>query len=136
MTTLIATIILLGVLIFIHELGHYLAARSIGVRQIVSRDAAANAHVIPLRSHRTQARFDVAQAFPIGQLREGHRQKLVQAAEGADVEIASVFRDQTAKSMPRCELHDLCEHEIASGHRCLPGNSGKTAKKGIPISNR
>ena len=32
MTTLIATIILLGVLIFIHELGHYLAARSIGVR--------------------------------------------------------------------------------------------------------
>tara|TARA_Y100000310_G_scaffold63867_1_gene59312 strand:+ start:19940 stop:21151 length:1212 start_codon:yes stop_codon:yes gene_type:complete len=32
MTTLIATIILLGVLIFIHELGHYLAARSISVR--------------------------------------------------------------------------------------------------------
>ncbi|MEA1882363.1 MAG: RIP metalloprotease RseP [Candidatus Marinimicrobia bacterium] len=32
MITLIATIILLGVLIFIHELGHYLAARSIGVR--------------------------------------------------------------------------------------------------------
>ena len=32
MTTLIATIVLLGVLIFIHELGHYLAARSIGVR--------------------------------------------------------------------------------------------------------
>ena len=32
MTTLLATIILLGVLIFIHELGHYLAARSIGVR--------------------------------------------------------------------------------------------------------
>ena len=32
MTTLIATIILLGVLVFIHELGHYLAARSIGVK--------------------------------------------------------------------------------------------------------
>ena len=32
MTTLIATIVLLGVLIFIHELGHYLAARSIGVK--------------------------------------------------------------------------------------------------------
>ena len=32
MITLIATIVLLGVLIFIHELGHYLAARSIGVR--------------------------------------------------------------------------------------------------------
>ncbi len=32
MTTLWATIVVLGVLIFIHELGHYLAARSIGVR--------------------------------------------------------------------------------------------------------
>ncbi len=32
MTTLWATIIVLGVLIFVHELGHYLAARSIGVR--------------------------------------------------------------------------------------------------------
>ena len=32
MTTLFAAIILLGVVIFIHELGHYLAARSIGVK--------------------------------------------------------------------------------------------------------
>lgn len=32
MTTLLAAIILLGVIIFIHELGHYLAARSIGVK--------------------------------------------------------------------------------------------------------
>lgn len=32
MTTLLAAIVLLGVVIFIHELGHYLAARSIGVR--------------------------------------------------------------------------------------------------------
>lgn len=32
MTTLWATIVVLGVLIFVHELGHYLAARSIGVR--------------------------------------------------------------------------------------------------------
>jgi len=32
MTTLWATIIVIGVLIFVHELGHYLAARSVGVR--------------------------------------------------------------------------------------------------------
>jgi regulator of sigma E protease len=30
--TIIATIILLGVLIFVHELGHFLAARSVGIR--------------------------------------------------------------------------------------------------------
>ena len=32
MTTLFAAIILLGVIVFVHELGHYLAARSIGVK--------------------------------------------------------------------------------------------------------
>ena len=32
MTTLLAAIVLLGVVIFIHELGHYIAARSIGVK--------------------------------------------------------------------------------------------------------
>ncbi len=32
MTTLWATIIVIGVLVFVHELGHYLAARSVGVR--------------------------------------------------------------------------------------------------------
>ena len=32
MTTLFAAIVLLGVIVFVHELGHYLAARSIGVK--------------------------------------------------------------------------------------------------------
>ena len=32
MTTLWATIIVLGVLVTVHELGHFLAARSVGVR--------------------------------------------------------------------------------------------------------
>ena len=32
MTTILAMIFVLGILVFIHELGHFLAARSIGVR--------------------------------------------------------------------------------------------------------
>ena len=32
LTTLIAFLIVLGILIFIHELGHFLAARHVGVR--------------------------------------------------------------------------------------------------------
>ena len=32
MTTLFAAIVLLGIIVFVHELGHYLAARSIGVK--------------------------------------------------------------------------------------------------------
>ncbi|SVB55341.1 uncharacterized protein METZ01_LOCUS208195, partial [marine metagenome] len=32
MTTLWATIVVIGVLVFVHELGHYLAARCVGIR--------------------------------------------------------------------------------------------------------
>ena len=32
MTTLLATIIVLGVLVTIHEYGHFIAARSVGIR--------------------------------------------------------------------------------------------------------
>ena len=32
MTTVLATIVVIGVLVFVHELGHYLAARSVGIR--------------------------------------------------------------------------------------------------------
>ena len=32
MTTILATIVVIGVLVFVHELGHYLAARSVGIR--------------------------------------------------------------------------------------------------------
>ena len=32
MTTILALIFVLGVLVFVHELGHFLAARSVGVR--------------------------------------------------------------------------------------------------------
>jgi hypothetical protein len=47
--------------------------------------------VVQLTGLRAEASFDVAQAVPIRQLSESHAQKLIKAAEGADVEIASVF---------------------------------------------
>jgi len=92
--------------------------------------------MIELGRLRAQTCLDVAQALAVGQLREGHREKLVQATEAAHVEIAAILRHQTAKDMPRRELHELCEYEIASVHRCLPGKSRKTADIGIPNSNR
>ena len=82
-------------------------ARLVGVGQRAAAHRATQSHVIELGRLRVQTRFDIAQAFAIGQLREGHREKLVQAAERADVEIAAVLRHQTAKGMPRRELHEL-----------------------------
>jgi hypothetical protein len=40
---------------------------------------------------RAKASFNIAQTVAIRQLSESHAQKLIKAAEGADVEIASVF---------------------------------------------
>jgi predicted nucleic acid-binding protein len=82
-------------------------ARLVGVGQSAAAHLATQPHVIEFGRLRAQTRLDVAQAFAVGQLREGHRQKLVQAAESANVEIAVIFRHQTAKGMPRRELHKL-----------------------------
>ena len=49
----------------------------VGVSQSGSRDPAAESHVVQLVADRSQTRLDVAKAFAIGELSEGHRQKLV-----------------------------------------------------------
>jgi hypothetical protein len=79
--------------------------------------------MVALGRLRAETGFDVPQAFPIGQLCEGHAQELVETTEGAHVEIASVLR-YLAKGMPGCELHHLGEHELADMHHRLPDKSG------------
>jgi hypothetical protein len=61
--------------------------------QSVTADATAQAKVIQLAGLGSQAGFNVAKTFAVGQLREGHAQKLVQATKGADIEITTVFRN-------------------------------------------
>src|SRR5262245_23803489 len=93
-------------------------------------------HVIELAGLCTKARLDVAQALAVGQLREGHSQKLVQTAEGAHVEIAAILSHQTTKGIPRRELHELGENQIATVHQHLPGKSRDSAENTLANSNR
>ena len=58
----------------------------------VLRETAANPQVIELGLLRAQARFDVAQALAISQLREGHAEKLVEARERLDLVLAATAR--------------------------------------------
>src|SRR5665213_142024 len=111
-------------------------ASFVGVGKRTATDIATNTQVIQLGRLRAQAGFDVAQAFPVGKLGESHAQELIETAEAAHVEIALILRDQSAKGMPRCVLHDLREHELASVHRYLPGESGKTAQDRALNSSR
>ena len=53
--------------------------------------------MIELRALRPQARLDVAQALAIGQLRERHRQVLVEAGEPLDLVLAVVARYAAVK---------------------------------------
>src|SRR5574340_959032 len=85
----------------------------VGVGQVAATDVAPNPQVIELGQLRSQTRLDVPQALPVGKLREGHAQKLVEAAEGADVEVATVLRNQPAKGMPRRELPHMSKYELA-----------------------
>ena len=111
-------------------------ASFVGVGKGTATDIATNAQVIELGRLCAQAGFDVAQTLPVGKLSEGHAQELIETAEAANVEIAVILRDQPAKGVPRCGLHDLREHELASVHRHLPGESGKTAQNRAPNSSR
>ena len=111
-------------------------ASFVGVGKCAATDIATNAQVIELGRLCAEAGFDVAQTLPVGKLGEGHAQELIETAEAADVEIAVILRDQAAKGVPRCVLHHLREHVLASVHRYLPGESGKTAQDRAPNSSR
>ena len=53
------------------------------------------AHVVQPIGLRTQIDFDVAQGFPVGQLRKGHGKELVQAREVLDLVLAAVLGHAT-----------------------------------------
>ncbi len=53
----------------------------VGASQIHARYMPADSQVIKLGASRTQTGFDVAQTLAIGQLREGHAQKMIPATE-------------------------------------------------------
>jgi len=91
--------------------------------------------VIELGGLRAQAGFDVAQALPIGQLREGKTQKLVQTTEAAHVEVAAILRHQTTKRVPRRKRHHLRKHELASVHWHPRTKSRQAARSSVRNSS-
>ena len=95
----------------------------IGVSQGVARDRAVDAHVVKLFAGRAQAQFDVAQAFPIGQLSEGHAEELVPARKGVDAMIPVVFSDTPREHVIRDVRHQLREDTLADVHKLPLGEN-------------
>ena len=51
----------------------------VGMGQIVAGNSSADSHMIKFVAHGPKTGFDIAQAFPVTQLGEGHYQKLIEA---------------------------------------------------------
>ena len=97
-------------------------ARAQGVEREPS-DRRADAHVVKLAGLSRQTHFDIAQAFAVGQLREGHDAKLLGATKAARPVIAAVTIDDAMEGLPRQEVHDLHEQGLAEVRRLRGGET-------------
>jgi hypothetical protein len=91
----------------------------VGLGQRAARNFTAKAHVVEAWMHAPQAGFDVAEALPIGELREGQGQELVQAREALYLVLAPVTLHATAEFRQRKEIQELGENRAACVHRSL-----------------
>ena len=97
----------------------------VGVGQRVPGDPSPDAHVIQLGANGPQARFDVPQALPEGQLREGHAEELVEAGETQDLVVATIPPNALAKFVERKKFEQLREDGLAVVHGpSLPDRNG------------
>jgi hypothetical protein len=99
--------------------------RTIRIGQRAPRDLAAKAEVIQLRSHRSQASFDIAQAFAKRQLRKCEAQELIAAREATWPTIATPASYARMELTTRQEIHQLREHELTVEHKTSLANSAK-----------
>ena len=64
--------------------------------------------------------FDIAQAFPVSDLRKGHAKVLIEAGKLLHFVIALIPRYTASKGMHGHEVHDLRENEFADVHELTP----------------
>jgi hypothetical protein len=91
-------------------------ARFVGVGQSASGHAATESHVIELRRYSTQTSLDIAEALPVGQLSEGHSQKLVPAGKAFDLTVAAVADNAATELRTRQEIDELDKDGFANVH--------------------
>ncbi|MNC86152.1 hypothetical protein D3C83_17900 [compost metagenome] len=92
-------------------------ARNVGVGQRAPGDATSKADVIELACMGAQASFHIAQAQAASQLRERHRQQLVQVRELERRIAVGVTLYAATKRAQRQMIDQLGEHELACVHR-------------------
>ena len=88
----------------------------VGVGQRALGNAAANAQVVELGGMRAKTGLDVAQAFAVGQLREGHAQELVEVRESERRIASGVLGHAAPEGVQRQMIHQLGKHQLSRMH--------------------
>ncbi len=91
-------------------------ARRVCIGEGVAGHPTTDAHVIDLLRLSAQARLDVAQALPEGQLRKHHDQELIHARENLELVLPAVARQAATEGLLRQMLDQLGEHRLAGEH--------------------
>ena len=91
-------------------------ARFVRIGQRRACHLAAESHVIELAADRTKARFDVAQALAVGQLRERHREILIPAGQIFQIATTAVAGYALLKLLVGKELDQLREYGAPRVH--------------------
>ena len=92
----------------------------VGVGQGVSGDLASNPHVIELGFGHAQARLDIPQTFPVGQLRKSHAEELIPAGKALDLVIAVVAFYALTKFVRWDKVHQLSKNDSSDIHSPSP----------------
>jgi hypothetical protein len=95
-------------------------ARLVGIGQRRAGDTTTKAHVIELGSLSSQAGFDIAQTFAVGELGKGQAEKLIAARKTLDVAIALITIDTDLKFVAWEKVHEL-RKDSSSGIHVPPG---------------
>ena len=93
-------------------------------------------HVVQPTSLCAQVDFDVAQGFPVRQLRKGHSEELVQAREVFDLVFAPVIGHAASKRAQWQIEHELRKYELALVHGGFGRKPEKNPKSDFRRSNR
>ena len=101
----------------------------IGIGQGVAGDLSPDAQVIKFGLCCPQTCLDVSQAFPVGQLGEGHAEILVPAGEALDLVVAVVSFYALPEIVDRHKVHQLGEHGSTRVHQ--PSPSARMQKYGL-----
>ena len=91
-------------------------ASLVGVGEGRARDTPARAHVVELALLGAQAGLNVAQAFTIGELGEGHAEIPVETGEGLLLMRVAIANDAASKAVHGKVIDELGEDDLADKH--------------------